>query len=491
MYKFAKPFLVHSITFSAISVAIVSSYAHANDTEISEITNNLMPKIRVEGQSYEPKSIEQRMAEVNLPGLSVAVFKDGNIRWAKGYGVANKKTGLKVSTDTLFQAGSISKPVAALGALKLVQDGKVDLDKNINNYLTSWKIDENKFTKNQAVTLRTLLTHTGGLTVHGFPGYENGLKIPSNVDVLKGDGNTPVVTVNQQPGSAWRYSGGGYTVMEQLVEDVSKQTFEQFMQQQVLLPLGMNNSHYDQPLNKSLHAKASAAFYDNGAQIEGDWNNYPEQAAAGLWTTPTDLAKYAIAIQNIRAGQKNNVLSKATVDGMLAEHQGSWGLGPELHKRDSGLAFGHGGKNAGFTNYMLAYADSGNGFAIMANGDSASPVIEELRIAISEYYGWDLSASKSIVAKPLSKDLIKNIAGDYTMIAEPFEIAVMLKADKIDIHDKVRDRHMTFISTGENQITNIESGSEVTFDLNDGGKVVGLTWAGEYKFKKLGNEDTD
>ena len=298
-----------------------------------------MPKIRVEGQSYEPKSIEQRMAEVNLPGLSVAVFKDGNIRWAKGYGVANKKTGLKVSTDTLFQAGSISKPVAALGCAQVSSRWKVDLDKNVNNYLTSWKIDENKFTKKQAVTLRTLLTHTGGLTVHGFPGYENGLKIPSNVDVLKGDGNTPVVTVNQQPGSAWRYSGGGYTVMEQLVEDVSKQTFEQFMQQQVLLPLGMNNSHYDQPLNKSLHAKASAAFYDNGAQIEGDWNNYPEQAAAGLWTTPTDLAKYAIAIQNIRAGQKNNVLSKATVDGMLAEHQGSWGLGPELHKRDLGLAF--------------------------------------------------------------------------------------------------------------------------------------------------------
>jgi len=486
MCKFVKPFVVHTINFSAISVAIISSNVQAKDSEILEITNSLMPKIRVEGQSYKPKSIEQRMAEVNLPGLSVAVFKDGKIRWAKGYGIANKKTGSKVSTDTLFQAGSISKPVAALGALKLVQDGKVDLDKNVNNYLNSWKIDENEFTKEHAVTLRNLLTHTGGLSVHGFPGYKSSLKIPNNVGVLNGEGNTPVVTVNQQPGSAWRYSGGGYTVMEQLVEDVSKQSFEQYMQQHILLPLGMNSSNYEQPLDNSLHGKASAAFYDNGIQIEGDWNNYPEQAAAGLWTTPTDLAKYAIAIQNIRSGQKSDVLSKATVDSMLTEHKASWGLGPELHKRGSGLAFGHGGKNAGFTNYMLAYADSGDGFAIMANGDSASPVIEELRIAISEYYGWDLSTSKSIVAKPLSESLVTNIGGDYTMVAEPFEIEVTLKGDKIDIHDKVRDRHMTFIATGENHITNIESGSEVTFDLNDSGKVVGLTWAGEYKFKKLG-----
>ena len=285
------------------------------ELEIQQIENNLLPNIILKDNPPVNFNLTERMEYHKVPGVSIAILKDGKIHWAKGYGFANTNTGTKVDENTLFQAGSISKPLAALGALKLAEEGKIDLDKDVNTYLTGWKVPDSKFLAEENVTIRRLLTHTAGMTVHGFPGYTQTDTFPDIETVLNGEGNTPAIFVDTFPGAMWRYSGGGYTVMEKVVEDVSGMPLEEYLAQNILTPMGLENSTYAQPLPESLHANASAAYDNLGNIIEGLWHNYPEQAAAGLWTTPTDLAKYFLEIQGIYTGEKEGILSQEMVRG--------------------------------------------------------------------------------------------------------------------------------------------------------------------------------
>ncbi|MFC2126563.1 serine hydrolase domain-containing protein [Bacteroidota bacterium] len=349
----------------------------------SRTENSLERTIIVEGELQENFSISERMKYYNVPGLSIAIVKDGKIHSAKVYGVANTDNGTKVETNTIFQAGSISKPLAALAVLKLFENNEVGLDVDVNYYLTHWKVPENEFTKKEKVTLRRLLTHTAGMNVDGFPGYRQTDDFPSIEQVLKGDGNTPKIEVDTVPGTIWRYSGGGYTVMEKVVEDVSGMPFEEYMDQNILKPLGMENSTYQQPLPPNYHGIASAAYDNRGELIEGLWHNYPEHAAAGLWTTPTDLAKYCIEIQEILAGKPEGFLSKETVEMMLTKHKNDWGLGLSLMWGGDSLRFQHGGKNAGFTNNIIAYAHRGDAIIIMTNADNGGRLIGEILKSLS------------------------------------------------------------------------------------------------------------
>ena len=333
-------------------------------------------------------SILERMKNYNVPGASIAVVVDGKLEWAKGFGIANSITGQKVDSGTLFQAGSISKPIAALAVLNLVETNNVDLDEDVNLYLKDWKVPGNEFTAEEKVTLRRLLTHTAGTTVHGFPGYPQKDVFPEIHDVLNGNGNTEKIYVDKVPGSTWRYSGGGYTIMEKVVEDVSGLSFEEYMDIYILKPLAMTRSTYQQPLPQELHAQASAAYNWNGKIIDGLWHNYPEQAAAGLWTTPSDLAKYVIEIQDIYAGTSPGFLSKNTIDSMLTMHDNGWGLGPILRQVNGSLIFQHDGKNEGFTNEFLAFVSPENAVIIMTNGDNGGKLIREIRNSIFRYYGW-------------------------------------------------------------------------------------------------------
>ena len=347
--------------------------------------------LETEVGSTEPMKgfdVLQRMEDYDVPGVSIAVVANGKLDWAKGYGIANTDTGYKVDDKTLFQAGSISKPIAALAALQLASEGKVRLNSDINRYLKNWKIRENEFTTTEKVTLKRLLTHTAGVTVHGFPGYTQKDSFPTIETVLNGKGNTDPVKIDVIPGSNWRYSGGGYTVMEKMVEDVSGLPLEEYMERYVLKPMGMNNSTYAQPLPEVLHSTASAAYNDKGQIAEGLWHNYPEQAAAGLWTTPTDLAKYCIEIQEILSGKKQGVLSKKMIELMLVKHRNNWGLGLSLDGEGDSLKFGHGGKNEGFTNNLVAFAHKGRAVIIMTNGDNGGMLIGEIQKSIFEHYQW-------------------------------------------------------------------------------------------------------
>ena len=264
----------------------------ALDQRIHRVENGLLPEEIGKGESIPKWTIAERMTHYNAVGVSVAVIDHYAIQWAKGYGFLDKDSHQPVTTETLFQAGSISKPVAATAALHLVEAGKLSLDEDVNRKLKSWHVPENEFTRQQKVTLRRILSHTAGLTVHGFPGYAVDETIPTLVDILDGKkpANTAAIRVDIMPGTKERYSGGGYTIMQLLVTDVTGEQFPQVVKSLVLDKIGMRHSSYRQPLPPDWAKQAASGYYDNGSPVKGKWHVYPEMAAAGLWTTASDLA---------------------------------------------------------------------------------------------------------------------------------------------------------------------------------------------------------
>lgn len=354
---------------------------------IAAVESGLIPK----GQDRR-ETIVERMRQLNVPGVSVAVIRGYRLDWAKGYGVADRQTQAPVTNQTLFQAASMSKPVAAMGTLKLVERGLLDLDRDVNRDLKSWKVPANQFTRQHAVDLRSLLSHTAGTTVHGFPGYAAGERLPTLQQILEGvkPANSPPVIVNKVPGRGFRYSGGGIEIEQRLVIDVTNKPFPEVMRNLVLGPLEMSSSTYHQPLPKEFWPRAAAAHDGKGRVIPGKWHVYPEMAAAGLWTTPTDMSRYVIEVLLASEGRSQKVLRREMVLPMLTpQNGGPVGLGPFIEMRRDGKRFSHGGSNAGFRCDFVGLLKRGDGAVVMTNSDKGGALVGEIMKSIAAAYGWD------------------------------------------------------------------------------------------------------
>jgi CubicO group peptidase (beta-lactamase class C family) len=354
---------------------------------------------RIEGpqvpdrQGYDSLTLKQLMERFRVPGMSVAVIKDFAIHWAKGYGVADVATGAPVTADTMFQAASISKPVAAMAVLRAVQDGRLSLDEDINRILKSWTLPGEAFTRDRPVTPRALLSHSSGLgDGFGFPGYHPKDPVPTVLQILNGEkpSNTGKVFMERPPFTATKYSGGGTVVMQLALVDLIGKPFPQILREWVLDPIGMANSAYEQPLSPERDKQAARAHNGRGQAMDAKWHVYPELEAAGLWTTPTDLAKLAIEVQQSLLGRSNRVLSTATVREMVTPvGVGDFAVGFQIMKQGQGWYFQHGGSNWGFQCDLVAHRLKGYGVAIMTNADSGGALIAEIRARVAAAYGWD------------------------------------------------------------------------------------------------------
>jgi CubicO group peptidase (beta-lactamase class C family) len=338
-------------------------------------------------------TLEGAMQKSGVPGLSLAVIRDFEIHWSKGYGIADVISGERASAATLFQAASISKPVAAMAVLKAVQDGRLKLDDDVNAVLTSWKVPRSAHTERQPVTLRGLLSHTSGTDDgFGFPGYKPGAPVPTLVQILNGEtpSNVKAVLIGRPPLTAYKYSGGGLTLVQLLMDDVTKRPFAEVMRDSVLAPLAMTSSVYEQPLSPGRDKLAARAHDRAGRARDAKWHVYPELAAAGLWTTAPDLARFGIELQQSIQGRSNRVLSRAMAMEMATPvGVGPFAIGMQIAKNGEGWYLSHGGSNWGFQCLLVVHKLKGYGFAAMANSDSGGRVIAELQQRIAQAYGWD------------------------------------------------------------------------------------------------------
>jgi len=339
---------------------------------IEVIEHGLRQKTQLEGDTAGPQALTDRMAAHGTPGLSIALVESGELAWAHGYGVSERGTARIVTPETLFQAGSISKPIAAVVALRLVDEGLIDLDRGVNEDLLTWRVPESELTKREKVTVRRILSHRAGLTVHGFGGYAPSSEIPSLAQILDGEGpaNSDPIRVDVEPGSLERYSGGGFVLLQALVEDVTGRPFVELAEELVLRPFGMTRSTFEQPLPERWIVEAATGHWANGERVDGGWHVYPELAAAGLWTTSSDLARFAAGVLDAHAGRSNIVLRHETARTLLSpQGDDGRGLGFGLRAWDGGVRVGHGGSSAGFESWM--YADNGTSEAVVIQTNAA------------------------------------------------------------------------------------------------------------------------
>lgn len=401
------------------------------------VEEQILPVVQLRGEEHY-FSLKERMAELRIPALSVVVFENYEIVWAKAYGVVESGKPERANEQTLFQAASISKAVNALTVLRVAAEQGLDLDAPVNHYLKSWKIPKHRWSETHPVTLRQLLSHTAGTTVHGFMGYHSASPIPTTAQILAGEApsRSPAVIVDKQPGQSFRYSGGGTVISQLLVEDRLKQPYSQIASKYALEPLGMTRSDYAQPLAPELLAQAAVGHASDGTAIPGKRNVYPSKAAAGLWTTPSDLARFLIAVAKARNGLESpiprSVATQMTSPVFQLGAQGrSIGLGPFLGTQNRHPIFGHGGANEGFRCEAIASLSDGFGYVIMTNSDNGDILAQEIGRTLHSQPGW-AGGFDSFSRAPLPQETARALVGLY--VVDPLRMfSIEMKGDRLQI----------------------------------------------------------
>jgi CubicO group peptidase (beta-lactamase class C family) len=445
---------------------------------IHRIENGLLPGILITGQTVHEMKLIDRMKHYKVPGVSIAFFARGKILWTRAYGYADVSRMNTATPETLFQAASISKSISALAVLRLVQDGKLNLDEDVNVKLKGWRVPDNEFTEEQKVTLRRILSHSAGLTVAGFTGYPAGDPLPTITQILDGEkpANTKPVIVETVPGTTWRYSGGGYSIMQLLLTEVTGDSFPDILNREVLRPLGMSHSTFVQPLPMSLRREAATGYESDGMPMAGDFHTYPEMAAAGLWTTPSDLALAAIEVQKDYAGTSNKLLSMDIARQMLTHQKDNWGLGVALAATDHPLRFGHAGSNEGFRCDFEAYIDSGQGVVIMTNANSGDAIIGEIRRAVAQEYAWPDFKPEQKAIIPVDPATLSAYPGVYqTTVGDVVLIKLTVRDGRLYLQaDPFGAEPVQLFPESISQFF-AEEGFSITLNRNKDGSVTTLT----------------
>ncbi len=452
------------------------------------IENGLLPANTIQGRPRPAMSLIERMKHYYVPGVSIALVDGADLIEMQGYGVRQVGDEGPVTPQTRFQAASISKPVTALAVMSLVQKGTLDLDANVNDYLHSWQVPENEHRSERKVTLRGLLSHTAGLTVQGFPGYAAGETLPSLRQILDGEppANTQPIRVERVPGTMWQYSGGGYTVVQQLLEDVTGQSFADWMRAAVLNPLGMEHSTFEQPLPEKYAGEAATAHRGDGQPLDGRWHAYPERAAAGLWTSPSDLVQYVIELLHASTGRSSRILSPEMTRAMLTPVLNNHGLGPRVEMFGEILQFSHAGGNAGFRCFMVGYPGLDQGAVVMTNGDNGDVLMMEIIRGIARAFDWPNfhPAEKSIL--PVDPGLYDKYGGDYRLVNFPDYGALIRREGDRLVMESLPDGVLYDLHP-ESETRYFSEEQEETFDFVEGadGRVKTLLVASQWKLERV------
>lgn len=439
---------------------------------IQEFEQGIVYKSQFKNRECKKDSILEGMKKYRTSALSVAVVKDYKLEFIKAYG-AKKRDGIEgIDENTLFQAASISKPVFAVAVMRLVERGILDLDEDVNKYLSSWKVPENDGWQPK-ITLRQILSHTAGTTVHGFGGYNVNDEIPSTIQVLDGvsPSNSETVKVDVIPGLKYRYSGGGFTIAQQVLVDVFRRPFYEIMKELVLEPLEMKNSTYEQPISFTHRNNIACGYGEAGDEVEGMYHIYPEMAAAGLWTTPSDLAKLGLELQHILNGKKDGILKVESVREMLKSQNDitsevSMGIGFHLFKgKDENFSiFEHSGMNCGFESKFIFSTENGTGFIIMINSNE-DMLLEEVTDTLEKIYGLDVESTKKVEVHKEEYINMNEYIGEYRN-DKNVNINIKIKEEKV--HLGIGDQeHIEFIRKPNNTFLSVQVNTELKFSIDE------------------------
>ncbi len=448
------------------------------------VESGLLTRSWARGHGFD---IEERMRILEVPGVSVAVIRNGKIDWAAGYGVRDETSGLPVTTETLFQAASISKPVSALGALRLAQDGLLDLDTPINELLKSYKLPVSEF--GGEVTARRILNHSAGLNVDGFAGYRVGEPIPTATDLLLGRGNSEALRQIEPTGQRYRYSGGGSTMLQVAMTDITGQDFNSIVQEQVLIPLSMTRSTYEQPIPEDTWPNHSAAHDYAGRRIPGGSNVYPEQFPAGLWTTPSDLARFMLEVQRVAGGEDGLVLNAESGKAMLTPAFRGAGLGLFIEDFGGEQWFEHSGSNKGFKCDFRASFVGGNGVIVMTNSNTGFELCREIIRTVAHVYGWPGMVGDPLEQATVQAEQLNEYAGHYDF--GPDEIAFITVEDEQMTIQQLPYPRMPLVPLDAHRFQILGTEFHVEFQSDESGAIesMSMSMAPDHRGLRMGEDE--
>jgi len=389
------------------------------DARLAQVRDGLLPRVSFVDEPAPVFSIDGRRTHHRVPALSVAVIRAGAIDWTAAFGEA--QAGTAADCGTLFQAGSIAKPATLLALLRLREQGRVDLDAPIDTYLRSFTLPPGAQTVAHPVTLRNLLAHTSGLKPGGYPGYAQGERLPSDAQIARGEppANTPKIEVVARPGEELAYSGGGYTLIEIAVQDRLQQPFERLMDDLLIRPAGLRQASFWQPLPEHALRDAATGHERDGKPVPGGWRLHPEQAAAGLWATPSDLATLLIEMHKAAQG-RSALLSKASIDELLANPFDGHSYGFRRIGQGDTVFLTHNGGTVGYRASMTVNLKTGDGAVFMSNSDNGSELGVEFFRAVSKAYDWP-GAFKDVKVRRSTPDAaaVATLGGRYAFPEGP------------------------------------------------------------------------
>ncbi len=397
---------------------------------LAQIESSLLPPTRFVGDQ-ERWTLEERMQYHAVPGVSFAVFDAGAPVAVGAYGIRSRPDGAAVDPSTRFQAASMSKVVTALLVMQQVDAGRVTLDEDVNDKLRSWRVPESPLSAARPVTLRRILTHRAGLTVHGFRGYPRGVALPSVIEVLNGrDGITGPVCVDIAPDSQQRYSGGGTTVAQLLLEDVTGQSFAQLAQQCIFAPLQLQRTTFEQ-LVDDVADNVAVGHRPDGSRVQGGWHRFVQLGAAGLWTTAIEFGRILAEVHRAWCG-RSTLLSQCSAREMLSRPYGDQrGLGPMVYGDEDNPRFFHDGDNQGYHCGATFYAGSGQGAVVMTNGDLGPALWREVFGAIAQACGWRGYLESPLEVYSITSTELARYAGEYRITAG-YEAAATISVRVVD-----------------------------------------------------------
>ncbi len=335
------------------------------------------------GKAAERMDLKAAMKALKVPSLSVALINDGRISYAHAWGDA--------TPQTLYQAASLSKIVAAVAALRIAELGALDLDRSVNDDEFIWRAPENDLTAGHPVTLRNLLSMTAGLNVPGYQGYEPDARLPTLPEILSGEppSNSPAVEVVERPDTVFAYSGGGFEVVQALVESKTRAPFAQAAPELVFRRIGLKDSVFAQPPDDSMKRRLAFGHDSDGRKLPGGWRVMPELAAGGLWSTPSDMARLIIEISRAARGERSALMgTRAAAEMFTPQNHGPYGLGLRISGSGEVFAVEKRGQNPGYQSYLLLFPQTGQGIVAMSNSDNGSTLISALIRRAAEAYGW-------------------------------------------------------------------------------------------------------
>ncbi|MCF8267450.1 MAG: serine hydrolase [Ignavibacteriales bacterium] len=422
--------------------------SQGKDSLVVEVENGLLPNVLVEG---EPSlNLWDRMTYYKVPGVSITVIKDFKIDWTRTYGVMDYDLQNPVSDETLFGVGSLSKAVASLAVLRLVEEGKVDLRADINDQLISWKIPENEFTRQHRVTPLLLMNHSGGAMFSPGIGYL-GENFPTNLQVLNGEkpAQYKPVVFDRIPGTEFQYSNAGYSILQQLIEDVAGKSYPEYVQEAIFTPLDMRQATLFQPLSENLEKIAAAGHMQNGLPFIGKRFYIQPAAAGGLWTNSSDYAKFIIELQKAYAGLSDKIISPPLAKEMLSPHASKqYGLGVFMREMYGEINyFGHLGDSKGFFAGFASHLTDGYGAVVLTNSQNGAQLIREITNGIAKVYNWKKYLPEAYKLVPVEKKLLDQLSGRYLMGSDDY-FEITKEQDKFYI-DKFDNAQLFYVGDGK------------------------------------------